>query len=222
MLGWWGLLRTGRKWEPGGNRTAIPSTPAGQSSFPGLGRAVQIEIDHVWRHAQPVRIRVGVGVGTMLAPSQACDPPGEKAPHLQESREAKLSSRRVWALPAPRRGALGEALSLCVSLCYFFPSSVWFFFFPWSCFIGIPVIKTWCSLGALMWPAAAWAGPSLLLPPQGRGFGFWSRRNPRATCLAFPFFPSHPPPPSLKVVSRVQRTQAPCTPPQVVTPAACV
>lgn len=150
MLGWWGLLRTGRKWEPGGNRTAIPSTPAGQSSFPGLGRAVQIEIDHVSRHAQPVRIRVGVGVGTMLAPSQACDPPGEKAPHLQESREAKLSSRRVWALPAPRRGALGEALSLCVSLCYFFPSSVWFFFFfPLELFHrnsgNKDLVFSWCS-----------------------------------------------------------------------------
>lgn len=47
MLGWWGLLRTGRKWEPGGHRTAIASTPAGQSSFPGLGRAVHAESDQV-------------------------------------------------------------------------------------------------------------------------------------------------------------------------------
>lgn len=100
-------------------------------------------------------------------------------------------------------------------------------FFPWSCFIGIPVIKTWCSLGALMWPAAR-AGPSLLLPSQGeRVWLFGVLRNPWATCLTFPVSSPPPPPvlrsPSLKVVSnKVQRTQAPCTPPQVVTPAACV
>lgn len=42
-------------------------------------------------------------------------------------------------------------------------SYVWVF--SWGCFLGIPVIKTWCSLGALMWPAT-WADPSL--PPTRR------------------------------------------------------
>lgn len=59
MLGWWGLLRTGRKWEPGGNGTAGASTPAGQPSFPGLGRAVHADSDRVWKRAQPVRVEVG-------------------------------------------------------------------------------------------------------------------------------------------------------------------
>jgi hypothetical protein len=70
MRGWWGLLRTGRKWEPGGHGTANASTPAGQSSFPGLGREVYAESDQVGKRAQPVR----VGVGTTLAPSQAREP----------------------------------------------------------------------------------------------------------------------------------------------------
>lgn len=108
-------------------KMGIASTPAGQSSFPGLGRAVHAESDQVWKRAQSVR--VGVGVGITLTPSQARDPLERKLPHLQEPQEAKLSSRRVWDLPASRPGALGEGLGLCVSLCYFFPSSVWFFFF---------------------------------------------------------------------------------------------
>lgn len=62
--------------------------------------------------------------------------------------------------------------------------------FSWGCFIGIPVIKTRCSLGALMWPAA-WAEPSLFSPaPLGsarlgsapRGVWPWSPEGhlPRA------------------------------------------
>lgn len=114
--------------------------------------------------------------------------------------------------------------SVCVSLCYFFPFVCGFF--PWSRFIGIPVIKTWCSLGALMWPAV-WAGPSLLFPPHGIGFGLWRSAKslghlPSRSPHTLP--PSTPPTHSrltLRVVSRVPRTQASCTPPQEVTSAAC-
>lgn len=81
------------------------------------------------------------------------------------------SSRRV-SEPSPRQdrarcGGSPSPTSVSVA-CYFFSSYVWVF--SWSCFIGIPVIKSWCSLGALMWPAA-WAGSSCsLLPPRlGQG-----------------------------------------------------
>lgn len=66
----------------------------------------------------------------------------------------------------------GEALAprLCVRVALLVLFSPMRGFFSWGCFIGIPVIKTWCSLGALMWPAA-WAGPSLFSPLSGVGFG---------------------------------------------------
>lgn len=189
MLGWWGLLRTSRKmgawWELG---PQSPQVLRVSRASPGSEERCKQRLTTFGG----VRSQSGWGWGwgpRWLGARPVT--PGEKAPHLQEPREAELSSRRVWALPAPRRGALGEALSLRVSLCYFFPP-VCGFFFPWSCFIGIPVIKTWCSLGALMWPAA-WAGPSLFLPPQGRGFDFWSRAESMGHLPRF----SHPPPPPL-------------------------
>lgn len=65
-------------------KMGIASTHAGQSSFPGLGRAVHAESDQVWKPAQSVR--VGIGVGTTLAPSQACDPLERKLPTSRSPR----------------------------------------------------------------------------------------------------------------------------------------
>lgn len=135
-----------------------------------------------------------------------------------------LQTRLGLPCSRARRTHEEKAVGLCVSLCYFFPLVCGFF--PWSRFIGIPVIKTWCSLGALMWPAV-WAGPSLLFPPQGIGFGLWRSAKSLGHLQSRPpptLPPSTPPLPSwltLRVVSRVQRTQASCTPPQEMTSAAC-
>lgn len=65
-------------------KMGIASTPAGQSSFPGLGRAVHAESDQVWKRAQSVR--VGVGVGITLTPSQARDPLERKLPTSRSPR----------------------------------------------------------------------------------------------------------------------------------------
>lgn len=65
-------------------KMGIASTPAGQSSFPGLGRAVHAESNQVWKRAQSVR--VGVGVGISLTPSQARDPLERKLPTSRSPR----------------------------------------------------------------------------------------------------------------------------------------
>lgn len=135
-----------------------------------------------------------------------------------------LQTRPGLPCSSARRVHEEKAVGLCV--CHF----VIFFplvcgFFPWSCFIGIPVIKTWCSLGALMWPAM-WAGPSLLFPPQGIGFGLWRSAKslghlPSRSPHTLPTSTSPIPLPVNPRVSRVHRTQASRTPPQEVTSAAC-
>lgn len=143
--------------------------------------------------------RWGAGVGITLAPSQVCDPGKERQlAHLPEPREAK-QLQACLGPPSSKAGRTrGSPRFLCVSLCYFFPPvcGVFFFLPLWSCFIGIPVIKTWCcSLGALMWPAA-WAGPSFLLPLQGRGYGFWSPAEFLGHLPRFSHSPSLPHPSS--------------------------
>lgn len=114
---------------------------------PGLGGAVRAraERDQVWKRALAPEWRGELRVPRLRPRPRA---PGARA----------------------RRESLSPLIS-CVSLCYF-PLCVGLF--SWSCFIGIPVIKTWCSLGALMWPVA-WATPSALCSIKGgqAGFGLW-------------------------------------------------
>lgn len=92
-------------------------------------------------------------------PAAPCDlargvrpPPGAPGPPARapdrlapEAEERPLGcgpdlSRRMAGSPRPQ--------SVCVALLAVFSPMCGFF--SWSCFIGIPVIKTWCSLGALI------------------------------------------------------------------------
>lgn len=112
------------------------------SSHPGIMRA--------WRRPggseSPLALRCRKGI---LA----------RAPHPERPSGAAQRGcvPAPWALDAPMT-RIQRRRSPCphVCMCGFVSFSVFVFFsyvwvFSWSCFIGIRVIKTWCSLGALTW-----------------------------------------------------------------------
>lgn len=114
--------------------------------------------------------------------------------------------------------------SVCVTL-LFFPSCVWFFSLePFHRNSGNKdLVFSWCSdvAGSVGWTLPPFPSP---------GDRFWSLEKcqilgpPAITPPPHTLPPSTPPLPSwltLRVVSRVQRTQASCTPPQEMTSAAC-
>lgn len=112
-----GLLGTGRKWERGGNGTAITSTPAGGAS-PGSG-VRRTHRDQVWKRACAVQ---DGGGGPRWHPASPVTP-GEKDTSPPTTSPGRLDCAPDGSGPSLLRGQAqeGKALGLCVSLrCFYF------------------------------------------------------------------------------------------------------
>lgn len=168
----WRALRAGEATLP---LHLFPPSPHGAGGRPGLARAGGVGCatasarDQVWKRAGGSswdRLPSAVPCGQAVPPRSPLPRP-HPGPSAQAPAGSDPSGLEVGGAPpgcgpgpgAPRGSP--SPTSVCCFVSGFFFSYVWVF--SWGCFIGIPVIKTWCSLGALMWPAA-WAGPSLFSP----------------------------------------------------------